>query len=359
MLLTPDTSSLTAAPDLHCHLVIAALIPPADAAEEFLAGAQAPALARLIARAGTMQSIADGYEAWWCTRHRVARQNDWPLAPITFAADGGAPGNAFWLRADPVHLQVNRDQLVLADSSQFAIDAKEARELVAALNAHFGRDGLIFHAPHPTRWYLRLPAAADLRCTSLANAAGKSIDPLLPAGADAGRFRSLCNEAQMLLFSHPVNQAREMIGELPVNSIWLWGGGIMPLLQLSQAPPASTLWTSDPIARAFGLTHPCIELPADAPEWLSQTRGSHDHLIAIDALRTPYQYGNAAAWQERLAAIDRDWIAPLIIALQAGRIERLRMTAFGNGKGFSATVMRRDLWKFWRGTGSVASVLTP
>ena len=304
-----------------------------------------------------MQSIADGYEAWWCQRHGIVKQHDWPLAPISFAADGGAPGNAYWLRADPVHLQVSRDQLVLADSSRFAINGAEASELVRALNAHFGRDGLSFHAPHPTRWYLRLPATVDLRCTPLAEAAGKNIDPLLASGADAGRFRSLSNEAQMLLHSHPVNDAREAAGEMPVNSIWLWGGGTMPLLHLAQPTLASTLWTSDPVARAFGLAHPCIELPADAPAWLSQMRGTHDHLIVIHTLRTPSQYGSAAAWRAALAAIDRDWIAPLVIALQTGRIQQLKITGFGNDKGFSAAIVRRNLWKFWRGKGSVASLL--
>ncbi|MCB1639923.1 MAG: hypothetical protein KDI15_13865, partial [Thiothrix sp.] len=30
-------------------------------------------------------------------------------------------------------------------------------------------------------------------------------------------------ELQMLLHQHPVNQARERQGQLPVNSLWLWG----------------------------------------------------------------------------------------------------------------------------------------
>jgi len=36
------------------------------------------------------------------------------------------------------------------------------------------------------------------------------------------RFRAQLNELQMQLHDHPLNQAREARGELPVNSLWLW-----------------------------------------------------------------------------------------------------------------------------------------
>jgi len=43
-----------------------------------------------------------------------------------------------------------------------------------------------------------------------------------PKGVEALHWHQLFNEIQMLLFSHPVNEAREVRGELPVNSVWLW-----------------------------------------------------------------------------------------------------------------------------------------
>ncbi len=102
---------------------------------------------------------------------------------------------------------------------------QEADALAAAIGQHFGE--AIFPRSRSTRnagtaiSRMRL----DLATTPLSVAIGRDIEPLMPQGDDALRFRSLLNELQMLLFEHPVNQAREARGELPINSLWLWGGG--------------------------------------------------------------------------------------------------------------------------------------
>ena len=51
-----------------------------------------------------------------------------------------------WLRADPVHLQVNMDQLLLVPGSALQINAEDADALTTALNRHFAEDGLQFVA---------------------------------------------------------------------------------------------------------------------------------------------------------------------------------------------------------------------
>src|SRR5512135_1744577 len=142
-------------------------------------------------------------------------------------ADGVVAGAAYWLRADPVHLQVMRDRIVLADSSAFELTQSEADALATAIGQHFGAD-LSPMPLHPRRWYLRLEHAPRLTTTPPSVAAGRNLDPLLPQGEDAMQFRARLNELQMLLHDHPVNLAREARGELSVNALWLWGGGQPP-----------------------------------------------------------------------------------------------------------------------------------
>lgn len=341
---------------MHCHLVIPALLPPPENADEFFAGADAPALMRLIARASDRRWLTVNYEAWWCDRYGIARQSDWPLAPVAYVADGGIPDEGYWLRADPVNLQVNRDQLLLTDANRFAIDESEAEALVSALNMHFCRDGLRFLAPDAKRWYLRVPDALDLFCVPLEDVAGRSISPFLPKGRDAARFRSLVNEVQMLLYVHGVNEQREAADELTINSVWLSGGGRMPVLR---APADTTVWANDTVARSFGLVggSRTTDLPADAPAWLAQMEGAGEHVVTLHNLRAALQYGDRQSWPEALAALDRDWIVPLTIALQAGKITRITLTGFGADRGIHASLTRKDTWKFWRGSGSLASAL--
>jgi hypothetical protein len=341
---------------LHCHLVIPALLPPPESADEFIAGAAAPALMRLIARASDKRWLPANYETWWCERYGVARQIDWPLAPVAYAADGGTPDDGYWLRADPVNLQVNRDQLLLTDADRFPIDDNEAQALLSALNTHFGREGLRFLAPHPKRWYLRVPDAPDVSCASLEDVAGRSINLFMPKGRDAARFRSLVNEAQMLLYVHGVNEQREAAGELTVNSIWLSGGGRMPMLQ---TPVHNSIWASDTVARSFGLAggSATAPLPADAPAWLARMEGSSEHVVTVHNLRAALQYADRQSWQEALTALENEWVAPLTTALQTGKITRLSLTGFGADRSIHASATRKDTWKFWRGSGSTATLV--
>jgi len=45
----------------------------------------------------------------------------------------------------------------------------------------------------------------------------------MPQGTDAMRCQAILNQVQMLLHEHPVNQMREVVEQVPVNSIWLSG----------------------------------------------------------------------------------------------------------------------------------------
>src|SRR3569832_1817754 len=193
-----------------------------------------PALPTLLARGTRQSSPTEEMEAVLCEALDIARQQDWQVAPISHEADDSVAGAAYWLRADPVHLRVMRDRIVLADSDTLELTQPEADALTAAIGQHFGA-GLSPIACHPKRWYLRLDAAPRLTTHARSVAVGCDIDPLLPHNDDAMQFRTWLNEVQMLLHDHPVNLAREARGALPINALWLWGGGPLPVAPTSTA----------------------------------------------------------------------------------------------------------------------------
>ena len=53
----------------------------------------------------------------------------------------------------------------------------------------------------------------------------------LPTGEDGQAGARHLLEAQMVLHASAVNERRESRGALPVNSLWLWGGGSAPLVR--------------------------------------------------------------------------------------------------------------------------------
>jgi hypothetical protein len=50
----------------------------------------------------------------------------------------------------------------------------------------------------------------------------------LPRGDNERQWRSLFNEAQVILHNHPVNARRVQRGQVPVNSLWFSGAGKLP-----------------------------------------------------------------------------------------------------------------------------------
>jgi len=308
-----------------------------------------PALQSLLVRGTRQPCPAEGVEAALCAALGIERQQDWPLAPITLAVDGGEAGDAYWLRADPVHLRVMRDRIVLADGDALSLSRVEADALATAIGQHFG-DDLRPLPLHPRRWYLRFPAAPHLTTTPLSVAVGRDIDPLLPQGADAMRFRSRLNELQMLLHEHPVNQAREARGELPVNSLWLWGGGHQPAIRSITA----SIYTRDPEAQALGAF--CNTRVHALPAQLDAQLLKADGVILLDALIRSGQVGDACGWREALRELEQNWFVPLLGMLRNIGPQGLRLLDPVNGKALH--LQARDAWKIWRRPHHLISMLS-
>ena len=320
---------------MHCDLYVpdffpAEGLPPSDG----LAAAEI-----LIARGRRKRMAPVSPEAWLFGRFGVERQRDWPVAPYTLLADGGAPERHCWIRADPVHLQVGRDSLGLADSTAFEVSRAESEALVETLNRHFG-PAMLFYPVRPARWYVRLAKAPDMQTTPAAAARGIAIDEKLPSGPDAMRFHALMNEAQMLLHEHPVNAGREARGEPALNSIWFWGAGV---IDAAENRPFSTVVADDPLARGLALAAgiPARALPKDAGSVLAALGNEGLALVVADAPRGARIPGHRAA-------LERDWFAPLLAALQSGRIGMLTLHLCGADSMLEVETVRTDLRYFWR-----------
>lgn len=330
---------------MHLHLLIPDLFWPDPRNADVYRDLRLPGLERLLSRGTRSDTAAEEMETWLCRAFGIPRQQDWPVAPLTLEGDGGRAADAYWLRADPVHLRIERDQAVLADSGTFSISQVEATALTEALNTHLQGDGLIFYPLRPDRWYLRVEKAPRLRTHLLPAAAGRNIPALLPTGEDGPVWRRLLNEIQMLLHQHPVNEAREARGDMPVNSVWLWGGGVAPQ---SVGKIFGAVFANDPLALALAARSGARA--AARPEAPGECLGNdEDTLVVQDALRGAAQYGDVYGWREGLQKLEASWFTPLLAALRSGRPGTVTVHAAGPAVTRSVTVTRMDLWKFWRG----------
>lgn len=305
----------------------------------------APALATLCARGSVVQTPWYGVDEWIIAEHGIDDPCRAAPAALSLAADGHDPGDGWWLRADPVHVMVTRDALVLGDVPMRDIAAAEAAELVATLNAHFRDEGLVFLAAAPDRWYVALPGPVDIGCPPPETVRGRALESFLPQGRDARAWRARLNEIQMALHEHPVNAAREERGALSVNSVWPWGEGC--LVRLPEARYGQ-VWSDRPtiVGLACSTGIGAGEAPVDAAQCLE--RLGEDDLVVLDS--PSLEAVMAEDGRIALAALERDWFAPLLAALRNGRPESLRLlcAAADAPIALDIAVRRRELWQVWR-----------
>lgn len=297
-------------------LLIPGLFGPSLAGARVWEGMALPVLEQWLARAERSDTHQTGFERslFALFGARTAADADVPAAAVTRQWDRGDAGAQHWLRADPVHVRADRDRLVMLGNTALDISGDECAELADELGMLFRDDGWRLDAVNARRWYLRLDGDPRVRTTPLLDAVGRDVLHCMPQGPDARRWRSLLNEVQMVLHASRVNQARAAAGRLTINSLWFWGGGVLPAL----APGAwSFVWSNEATATALaalaGVPH--ASLPADAEELLEDdTPGMH--LAVLDGARERVQLVDVEGWQIFLQGVHEAWLAPLYHAVK-------------------------------------------
>ncbi len=124
-----------------------------------------------------------------------------------------------WLT--PCHLHAGADQVRLDDPAQLQFTLAEAQALCAILAPWWAEDGLQLQVLSPLLWRVSGAPLAGLSTASLDRVLLRDASRWLP---QTQPFQRLHSEAQMLLYSHPFNDAREARGLPPVNGFWLARG---------------------------------------------------------------------------------------------------------------------------------------
>lgn len=208
-----------------------------------------PHLVQLLGRMQLQQCLSDDeserpHPLWPHERVQALAQGwpdsgPWPQA----AQDSGEPGPQAWLT--PCHWQVGMDTVVMLPPELLQLSDEESRQLLQAMQPWLAEDGLQVQWHSALHWHARSPLLAEVCTASLARVSGANIRPWLTDGSLPAPLRRLQSEMQMLLYNHPVNDARMARGQLTVNSFWLHGAG----LPAPQQPPAA-LQTLDTLPQA-------------------------------------------------------------------------------------------------------------
>ncbi len=165
-----------------------------------------------------------------------ARQAGLPHAPeavVPWAArlalqDGLEAHQGAWGLLTPCHWGMGHDHLTFTHPASLDLSEADSRGLLAAMAPLFEEDGWHIHWGAPTRWYVQHDSLANLPTAALDRVIGRNPDLWMPDHPQARLIKRLQAEAQMLFYSHPINDERQSRGLPPVNTFWLSGCGAWP-----------------------------------------------------------------------------------------------------------------------------------
>ncbi len=214
------------------HLLIPFAAPLSDAGRAAARGLALPGLRALLAGRSSERDEGDEYALSPPHERALARAWGWaggdgqlPFAARQAALDGLDPGDLGWGLLTPAHWHLGTEQVSLADPAALLLDEAESHAFYDAVAPLFTSEGFLIHWGAPLRWYLAHESLAELPTASLDRVIGRNVDRWLPDAPQARLLRRLQNEVQMLLYTHPLNAAREARGQIAVNSFWLSGCG--------------------------------------------------------------------------------------------------------------------------------------
>lgn len=271
----------------------------------------------------------------------VPSSENLPIAPVSYLGDTGNATRGWIVRADPVHLLPNRDELILSGPDTLSLTMPEAEYLVAVLNEFFKEDDWFIEVVTPTRWYIHVPDKPEISSHNIAKVLDREVGKYLPDGPDGKRWRRAMNEVQMVLHRNDVNVQRQLENKLPVNSVWFWGEGSLPEFGHSRW---SQCWSSEPIS--LGLAHltrtPREKLPANGRQWLSKVNTPGEHLLVYNLLQG-HMHDDREDWNKSMNDFQVDWLNPFLKAIKEGIIDQLTIVPC-NGRTYRLSSSGLKRW---------------
>lgn len=250
------------------------------------------------------------------------------------------PENTAW--AVPMWQQIGMNTTQQLDSRFIAISEYEAQNLIDSLNTFYTGDA-VFSALQPQIWQIQLPQMSEWHIPSVLDLDGQTDAMSRSEHQASAQWLQLSTEIQMFLHTHPINQARQQRGEIPINALWLWQPE-------NGAPQANTFQAALTGSNSIWATiSPSLhtQQPHDLAQW---QRICEENCVAMEQTQLfsedfAQSYHNADIWayQDTLNQWENRFFAPLDNLLQTGKLKQIQLIC----EQGSLTIDARR-WAFWK-----------
>ena len=152
---------------------------------------------------------------------------DLPLAAISRQLGFADAGTAHWARLSVTTLVAGSNGVGLVGLPE--TDAAESEELSEIFTRAFAPHGWACLPDPAGGFWLRSGHSLEFSTTPPPHALGHDVHDYLPSGAGASQWRGVAGEIEIELHHANLNQHRADRGLPPVNGVWVWANGALPV----------------------------------------------------------------------------------------------------------------------------------
>lgn len=181
----------------------------------------------------------------------------------------------------------------MVDYSAGEISSEEAKQLIQAVQEHFGGGKYDFWAGVSYRHcMISHHSKLGMNYTPPHDISDKVIGEYLPKGKDGKKLIQMMKDSYEFLSEHPVNKKRVEEGKNPANCIWLWGEGTKPALDNFQEKyglKAGVISAVD-LVKGIGIGAGMTSFDVEGATGTYKTNFFGKARQAIDAFKDGYDY---------------------------------------------------------------------
>lgn len=211
-----------------------------------------PALERVLARGRQRQLPCQSPNHLRYQLFSANSSGQLSVAALTHAADcGGLPeAGSYWLRADPVTMRADRTQVYTTSCGFGDLDEAERGEINRIVLDALRHDGISASDCQDGHWCFALDAPLEFEFMPLHQVLGLDVAEALPSSPAAVPWKRLLTEIQVDLHQGEVNARRRAGGLQEINSVWFWGGGVLPVIEKTVF---DAVFSNDPVSRGLAI----------------------------------------------------------------------------------------------------------
>ena len=245
-----------------------------------------------------------------------------------------------FINVAPVYLKADPSRLLMFDPAMIELTEEDSLELFNEVSEFFIGEGMRFTYGSPERWYLQYDDMTPFYNADPFELRGKPLEPSVTDRRTLGVLGKVMTEAQMILHESSVNQRRLSIGKMPVNSLWFWGGGSIPV---RNATTEHVFFGKDDFSASCAAFFGCdySQNLLEVPERLEAGKG-------VTTIILPPQKADSF-----IVALLDDIFPQILLALKKKKISSA-IISFNNQKH---SITSRTQCRFWRATKTLESLV--